>query len=447
MKAGVETESAVSSSDRTTKERIQSALAALSTGGVYARASESPAPIESFSARDLAGALINADNLSFLEEHQDLLQGAVRMVYIDPPYNTGNPSQLYHDRFDRIEWLAFMRRRLELTLPLLAGNGSLLVSIDDREMPHLRLLLDELLGEDSMVACIAYERSGSAGLGQSGTIVNTKEYILFYSKERASLNELSHDRPLEPRTMKRYNKVLVCEGERELLEEIEYSHQTPARLYRHENFEIESISLRDPELRKSEIEERYVADFERVFRTQNVQKENSFQTSIISRLSKGHLYSLDYVPTRGRYRGSHKRLYYWNRELCAWLKDSSTLVNGSILKSNKLTDFWPHSEIPKADLANEGGVNFKRGKKPEHLLHRLISMTTEPGELVLDYFAGSGTTCAVAHKTGRTWIGVEHADYFDECTLRRLKNVLDGDSSGVSKLCDFNGGGIFGIAK
>lgn len=390
------------------------------------------------------------DNLEFLRSVQESLRHRIRFIYIDPPYNTGNEDHVYNDSYKRDDWLIFMRQRLELSRPLLRKDGSICVSIDDREMPYLRLLLDEIIGEENFVSCIAYERSGSAGLGQAGVLLNTKEYILFYCLDKSKLNDIGYERPIDYEVMKRYNKILRVEGSRKLVDEIfAPSNQSVARLYEHEGFLIEPISLRAFEARKEEIERQYAREFQSVFRTQNVQKENTFQNGIIARLDKKSLYSLDYVPSRGRYKDEQKRLYYWNGELCAWLKDSAALVNETtcrtsmIVKRNKLTDFWSHKEIPKADLANEGGVNFKRSKKPEHLLHRLIAMTTDEGDLVLDYFLGSGTTAAVAHKMKRSWIGVEAGDFFESVTLARLKNVVDGDSTGVSRLTGWRGGGSF----
>ena len=126
-----------------------------------------------------------------------------------------------------------------------------------------------------------------------------------------------------------------------------------------------------------------------------------------------------------------------------WLKDSARLVGTTIVKENKITDHWPHGEIPKADLANEGGVTLSRGKKPEQLLKRLIDWGSNEGEIVLDYFSGSGTTAAVACKIGRRYVAVDYEKYFDEKTLRRLKNTLYGDATGISKSVGWSGGGCF----
>ncbi len=403
------------------------------------------AEVLSASGGTCCGLLVHGDNLEFLKANQKTLRASVRVIYIDPPYNTGNKQQAYRDSFQRQEWLEYMRDCLELSQPLLRDDGSIFVSIDDSLMPWLRILMDEIFGQDSLVACIAYERSGSAGLGQGGTMVNTKEYVLFYCLDKSSLNEVGYERELDYETMKRYRKILQNEGTRTPIAEIEGSSGNPASLYEHSGFSIDTISLKEFSQRKKAIDAEYFASFERIFRTQNVQKENSFQIDIIQRLSKGSLYSVDYIPTRGRYRGEEKRLYYWNRELCAWLKDSSFKRDGCIVKRNKLTDFWSHAEIPKADLANEGGINFKRSKKPEHLLHRLLALASNPGDLVLDYFLGSGTTTAVAHKMNRHYIGIETGEYFNECPAKRMCNVINGDTTGISKLVSWKGGGAFGV--
>ncbi len=390
------------------------------------------------------GILIHGDNLEVLPPLAEHIPKSVRLIYLDPPYNLGNRDFFYEDAFEEDQWCQFMDQSLRFARQLLADNGSICISIDDEQLAPLRIMMDRIFGRSNFVACIAYERSGSAGLGQAGTILNTKEYILFYSLDKESLNELGYERPIELETMRRYKRILVSEGKRVLIEELPVrSSDSVARLYLHEKPKIEPISLKRFADRTTEVQQKYLSNFEKIFRTQNVQKENEFQNSIIAKLDKQHLYSLDYVPSRGRYKGTEKTLYYYNAELCAWLKDSASLDGDQILKWNKLTDFWPHKEIPKADLANEGTVYFPRGKKPEHLLHRLISMATAPDDLVLDFFLGSGTTCAVAHKMGRRWVGIEKADFFNDAPLKRLRNVVDGDRSGVSAKCKWTGGGTF----
>ncbi|KKQ50723.1 MAG: Adenine specific DNA methylase Mod, partial [Candidatus Woesebacteria bacterium GW2011_GWD1_38_10] len=161
-------------------------------------------------------------------------------------------------------------------------------------------------------------------------------------------------------------------------------------------------------------------------------------------MDKG-LYSVDYVPSRGKKKDLSVTNYYYNNGIFAWLKDSAILVGNKIIKQNKLTDFWPHADIPKADLANEGDVDFRRGKKPENLIKRMLDMASQEGDIVLDSFAGSGTTGAVAHKMKRKWIMVEIGTHAETHCIKRMKQIIDGtDQSGISKEVSWNGGGGFG---
>jgi adenine-specific DNA-methyltransferase len=118
--------------------------------------------------------------------------------------------------------------------------------------------------------------------------------------------------------------------------------------------------------------------------------------------------------------------------------------DGKVVKSQKITSLWGHSDIPKADIANEGGIYFPRGKKPEQLLKRIIEMSTEPGDYVLDSFLGSGSTAATAHKLGRKWIGIELGEQATTHCVPRLKSIIKGtDQSGISKAVNWKGGGGF----
>jgi hypothetical protein len=307
------------------------------------------------------------------------------------------------------------------------------------------MLLDEVFGSQNFVADITYERSGSAGLGQGGLFVNNSEHIMLYSKGYFEYNEILGSTPLELKTMKRYNKVLVNEGKRELVAtEISKSNGLPIKIYKHTDFEICTISLRDYKSREKEIRAEFVEAFEKLFRTNNVQKENKFQNDLMTKMDKKYLYTVDYTPSRGKYKDKKTTLYYYNSELFAWLKDTAFVENNRIVKTNKLTTVWRHEDIPKADLANEGTVDFPRGKKPEQLIKRIISISSNEGDLVLDSFLGSGTTAAVAQKMNRRYIGIEMGDHaYTHCKVR-LDKVIDGtDQGGISKAVNWQGGGAY----
>ena len=120
-------------------------------------------------------------------------------------------------------------------------------------------------------------------------------------------------------------------------------------------------------------------------------------------------------------------------------------VDGELVPVKPLTNLW--ADIPYNGISKEGGVSLKNGKKPEKLLRRIIEISTQPGDLVLDFFAGSGTTAAVAHKLGRRWITIEQLDYVEELAMTRLRNVIAGDQSGISKVVGWSGGGSFIYAE
>ena len=200
--------------------------------------------------------------------------------------------------------------------------------------------------------------------------------------------------------------------------------------------------MRDVKNREAEIRSDFAAHIDTLFRGNRVQKENEFQNDIIDSLEKGKFYSVDYIPSRGKNKDEETTLYYNNCELLSWLKDTTTLENGMLTKSQKMTTLWKHGEIPKADIANEGGVYFPRSKKPEQLLRRIIEMSTEPGDYILDSFLGSGTTAAVAHKMGRRWIGVEMGDHaYTHCKTRMDNVIASSDSLGITKSESWQGGG------
>lgn len=389
--------------------------------------------------------LIHGDNLLALKALESKYAGKVKCVYIDPPYNTGNAFEYYDDNREHSIWLNLMRSRLVVLFNLLKDGGSIWVSIDDIESHRLRMLLDEVFGSQNFVADITYERSGSAGLGQGGLFVNNSEHIMLYSKGYFEYNEILGSTPLELKTMKRYNKVLVNEGKRELVAtEISKSNGLPIKIYKHTDFEICTISLRDYKNREKEIRAEFVEAFEKLFRTNNVQKENKFQNDLMTKMDKKYLYTVDYTPSRGKYKDKKTTLYYYNSELFAWLKDTAFVENNRIVKTNKLTTVWRHEDIPKADLANEGTVDFPRGKKPEQLIKRIISISSNEGDLVLDSFLGSGTTAAVAQKMNRRYIGIEMGDHaYTHCKVR-LDKVIDGtDQGGISKAVNWQGGGAY----
>ena len=389
--------------------------------------------------------LIHGDNLLALKALEQEFTGKIKCIYIDPPFNTQQAFEHYDDSLEHSLWLSLMRERLVYLHKLLRPDGVLWVHLDNSELHYCKLLLDEIFLRSNFVAQITYERSGSAGIGQGGIFVNTAEYILLYTKGEFLPNDVTAKRPLDFETMKRYNKILANEGQKTPVREFQSkSNNETVKVFRHDGFQVSSISLRDFERREEQIQKEFAENFARIFRTTNPQKENEFQNDLISGMDAQGLYSVEYIPSRGKYKDQKITLFYLNRGLFAWLKDTAEIADDQVVKSNKLTDVWVHGDIPKADLANEGGVEFRRGKKPEQLLKRIVELSTRPGDIVFDSFAGSGTTGAVAHKLGRRWIMVELGEHCNSHIVPRLKSVITGeDKSGISKAVDWKGGGGF----
>lgn len=405
-------------------------------------------PEYSYGDPNTENILIHGDNLLALKALEQDFAGKVKCIYIDPPYNTGGAFEHYDDFLEHSIWLNLMYQRINILYNLLdeKEGSSLWVHLDDSEVHYCKVILDQIFRRENFIADISYERSGVGGIGQGGTFIKTGEHILVYQKGQMNFNQVYSYEPIELATMKRYNKYISNYGERVLVEEfISKSNNETVKVYKHENYEIKSVSFRDYSKFKDVIDTEYSSRFNDLFRTFLIQKENSFQQDLISRMEKGSLYSVDYTPSRGKSANIPTTLYYNSKELVGWLKDAALLnEDKQVVKTNKLTNIWVHKDIPKADLPNEGGVTFPRGKKPEQLLKRILEMSTKKGDLVLDSFLGSGSTAAVAHKMGRRWIGIELGEQAVTHCKPRFSSIIDGtDKSGISKSENWQGGGGF----
>lgn len=398
---------------------------------------------KSYGDKNSGNMLIHGDNLLALKSLEKDYSGNIDLIYIDPPYNTGNAFEYYDDNLEHSIWLNLMNERIKILYKLLKHDGgTFIVQLDVQEVHYCKIMLDEIFGRDSFVAQITYERSGVGGLGQSGAIINTGEYILIYQKGTKHVNNVKSYMPIELKQMKRYNKIMTNFGTKELVREFKSkSNGEIVKIFKHNNFSIDTFSFKNKK-DESALRKEYGKYYDRLFRSFLIQKENAFQHDIIKDMDKSCLYSVEYIPSRGKYEGQLTNLYYINRELIGWLKDTAYVENEEVVKESKLTNIWTNAEIPKADLPNEGHVTFPRNKKPEQLIKRLLDMFTKEGDLVLDSFLGSGTTASVAHKMNRRWIGIEMGEHIYTHCIPRIKNVIDGeDKTGVTKSVNWNGGG------
>ncbi len=237
--------------------------------------------------------LIHGDNLLVLKALEQEFAGRIKCIYIDPPFNTGQAFEHYDDSVEHSLWLTMMRDRIEILHGLLAREGLFWIHLDDSEVHYCKVMLDEMFGRENFVSHITYERSGAAGLGLGGFVVNTAENILLYKKTELPNKRVLSSQILDARTMKRYNKALTLQGERDLIREFEAkSNGLPVKVYKHRGFKISMISLRKFEARQEEIRAEFIAKFDRLFRTNQIQKENEFQRDLVSMMDKAHLYSV-----------------------------------------------------------------------------------------------------------------------------------------------------------
>ena len=400
-------------------------------------------PTKSYGDPSSENMLIHGDNLIALKALVTEFAGRIKCIYIDPPYNTGNAFEHYDDNIEHSIWLNMMYQRLRLLHTLLADDGTIWISIDSTEGHYLKVMCDEIFGRANFVSDITYEKSNVTGLGQGGAIFNTGEKILVYKKNAVELNEVLSTEILSKKTMQRYRRFIRSQGQKVLIEEFpSASNGLPVKIYKHIDYSIGDISLRDFETRETEIRAQYFEFFDTIYRTYVVQQENEFQNALMAKMEKNSLYSVEYVPSRGRNEGKSTTLFYHNGELCAWLKDTAFLEGKNVVKTTRLSNVWKNDDIPKADLGNEGGVAFPRSKKPEKLLERILLMATNEGDWVLDSFLGSGTTAAVAHKMGRKYIGIEFGEHCYSHCQKRLTRVVDGiDKGGVTSQYNWQGGG------
>lgn len=402
--------------------------------------------------------LIKGNNLLTLHSLSEKLSGCIKLIYIDPPYNTESDSFPYNDCFNHSSWLTFMKNRLEIARTLLKEDGVIFVQCDDNEQAYLKVLMDEVFGRNNFLNQVSVkmkQTSGASGGGEDKKLKKNIEYLLIYTKNMDSdsgftkFNEVYDEEDLfsvikqmrdEGKSWK-YTRVIKDLGSRTFLKTIYDGSGQPIEIYTHDNVIIEPISKICKDENISE-EECYVKYFDLIFRDTNAQ--SSIRTRVMEAINGEYDFvSIDYVPISGKSKGKKTTLYYKgnNCDLIAWLKDVAVQKGNRLVKLEKLGTYW--DGFPLNNLTKEGDVLFPNGKKPEQLLKKIIDLATDENDIVLDYHLGSGTTCAVAHKMGRRWIGIEQMDYIENITKERLKKVVEGEQGGISKAVNWQGGGSF----
>ncbi|MCR2103296.1 site-specific DNA-methyltransferase [Campylobacter upsaliensis] len=310
-----------------------------------------------------ANLLIKGNNLLALHSLKKKFANKVKLIYIDPPYNTGNDSFNYNDNFNHSTWLTFMKNRLEIAREFLRDDGVIYVNIDYNEVHYLKVLMDEIFGRENFITQIIWRMGFLSGYKTAAKkYIRNYDCILFYSKTKNYF----------------FKKTYI------------YNKDFP------------------PLLNKSEID-----DIFKEFEFDKTLKDDFYE--FVNHKNRGEKYPLEDT---------------WN---CSkWDKLNSVAIDNST------------GRLDETVMVDD--ENFK-GQKPEALIARILEASTNEGDLVMDFFAGSGTTLAVAMKMKRRFIGIEQMDYIESITKERLKKVVAGEQGGISKAVGWQGGGSFIYAE
>lgn len=398
--------------------------------------------------------IIKGNNLLALHSLQSEFAGKVKLIYIDPPYYFEKTKKedtfVYNTNFKLSTWLTFMKSRLTVAVDLLKDDGVIFVQINEDSQPYLKMLMDEIKDIDfvSNLSVKAKSGAGASGGGEDKKLKKNYENILIYGKKSfKTFKRIYQEEYLEDILISKrrdgksyeYDKVLLSAGNSKESTKILSGSGKEIKVYKHTGYKISSVKAlaKTEKVEEYEIYKKY---FKQVFRTQDAQSSIRHKV-VMATNSDGELYSINYTPRTGKHKNKPITLYYFKNEMVNFLTNVAVIEAGEIIKKSILGNLW--TDIGWDGIANEGGVKLKSGKKPEKLLHRIVEMSSEPNDIVLDYHAGSGTTCGVAHKTGRQWIAIEQLDYAENNPEARMVNVISGDNTGISKNVDWKGGGEF----
>ncbi|NHA46299.1 site-specific DNA-methyltransferase [Helicobacter pylori] len=354
-----------------------------------------------FSENEINGTLIKSENYQALNSLKNRYKEAIDCIYIDPPYNTQNNEFVYADNFKRSSWLAMMENRLELAHALLNDKGVMFVSIDDNEQAYCKALMDEVFngGGDNFVADFIRKTKSTTNDAKTG--VNYQhEFLLCYAKNKEFVNLLGGEKNLE-------------------------NYKNP------DNDPNGAWISADPSAKSGNMKTGYFGVTNPYTNKVDYPPVGMFwrfsQNTIQKHIDEGRIC----------FKKEHKdneRGFIYKR----YLKDLKTTKK--TFDSLIFSDNCYMNQVATKELISLGFAEIFKNAKPESLIATILEHATQENDLVLDFFAGSGTTCAVAHKLKRKYIGIEMGEHFESVILPRLKKVIGGFKSGVLK--EFNKGGV-----
>ena len=375
--------------------------------------------------RDTVGTIkenliIKGNNLLALHSLKKQFAGKVKLIYIDPPYNTGSDSFGYNDNFSQSTWLTFMKNRLEVAKNLLRSDGMIFIQINDIEQAHLKIICDDIFGRNNFHTTICVQMSHLSGVKMAHKKIKLpkiKEYILFYTKTRIIELYPQYAPTTWEKALDRYKSFVNKNG------------------YSDEECNEWGIITLSKAILNAGIDTK---DKKAVTKFKIENADLIFRTAV----NRGADYS-NYPKNKFSRIINPDQSYYfiYNHEDVNFAAEKVMEIRGEKTPVVSLGDIW--TDIGINNLSNEGGVDLRFGKKPEKLIERIIKLCTKKDEIVLDFFGGSGTTASAAHKTDRRYILIEQLDDHIDILKTRLKGVLNGEKSGITKDNNWKGGGDF----
>lgn len=386
--------------------------------------------------------IIKGNNLLALHTLKEEFAGKIKLIYIDPPYNTGNDSFQYNDSFNESTWLTFMKNRLEIARYLLSDDGKMFIQCDDNEQAYLKILMDEVFKPQNFVETFVWKNTDNAPALSKKTRKNLEfihcyEKVLDTSKGYVGRDSDNDDAPL----LNSGNPITVLKFEPEIIQFRIPDGNYPKGIY-------DKVELLDDLVVKKGKNENTI----------RLKGRFKWQQSFLhTEVSNGTYFLIK----------SNKFSIRYQREIASNMAPDKLI--DEIYLSKAIGVETNEDSKKHIDALN---LNFNSYPKPESLIGFLIKAVTEEGDLVLDYHLGSGTTASTAHKMNRQYIGIEQMDYIQTVAVERLKMVigkeislakekikdlelnlvsesreqyrrLEYDQGGISKSVNWQGGGSF----
>lgn len=341
--------------------------------------------VDSFGKED--NLIMKGNNILALHTLKEKYAGKVKLIYIDPPYNTGGDSFNYNDRFNHASWLTFIKSRLEIAHEFLSDHGVLFISLDDKEAHYCKVLVDEIFGRENFIADICHK--SRASVSNDKIISSSHNHLLMFAKNERIIFQNKGDYGIDP--------DLTGFDEKD------------------DNGEYRLVPVDGPGGAKKGNPYFEILGVEGYWRFSKEKMINMYENGKI--IKKGNSIYQKYY----KHDAQNKR-----KTITTWWDDGFLTSTAT-------------SELKKVF---DGEALFSNPKN-EKLLKRIIEFTTRENDIVLDFFMGSSTTQAVAHKMNRRYIGIEQMDYINTVSVPRLQKVIEGEQGGISKDVDWQGGGSF----